>query len=134
MGTENFVRTCLLHNLRYTLLKYSNANINVFDFSFFMKNQQEFISLFCEKFNLKKPNKIEVIGNVNPKASWLTKNKYWDKNSEEKIRDYLVRQVGLPEELKMELFLHEMISKKRFAVLDNSTFREIGLGRSKYLN
>ena len=75
-----------------------------------------------------------MIGNVNPKASWLTKNKYWDKNIEEKIRDYLVRQVRLPEELKMELFFHEMISKKRFAVLDNSTFREIGLGRSKYLN
>ena len=34
---QNFVRTCLLHNLRYTLLKYSNTNINVFDFSFFMK-------------------------------------------------------------------------------------------------
>ena len=108
--------------------------IHVFDFSYFVKNQEEFISLFCEKFDLKKPNKIEVIGNVNPKASWLTKNKYWDMNIEGKIRDYLVRQLELSEELKMELVLHKMISKKRIAMLDNSTFRQIGLERSKLLN
>ena len=131
---RNFIRTCLLHNLRYSFLKHTNAQIHVFDFSYFVKNQEDFISLFCEKFDLKKPNKIEVIGNANPKASWLTKNKYWDKNIEEKIRDYLVRQVESSQDLKIELFAHEIVSKKRIAILDNSTFRQIGQERSKYLN
>lgn len=130
----NFVRTCLLHNLRYSLLKHTNAEICIFDFSYFMNNQEEFISLFCEKFDIKKPNKIEVVGNVNPKASWLKKNKYWDKNIEKKLRNYLLRHLEFSEELKLEISLHEMISKTRFAMLDSSTFRSITLEKSKYLN
>ena len=131
---SKFVRTCLVHNLRYTFLKHTNAQINVFDFSYFVKNQKEFINLFCERFDIEKPNKIEVVGNVNPKASWLKKNKYWDENIEKKLRNYLLHQVEFSEELKMELLLYEMISKKRFAMLDSSTFKDNGLKRSKYLN
>ena len=99
-----------------------------------MNNQDEFISLFCEKFDIKKPNKIEVVGNVNPKASWLRKNKYWDMNIEKKLRNYLLRHLEFSEELKLEILLHEMISKTRFAILDRSTFKTITLEKSKYLN
>ena len=130
----NFIRTCLLHNLRYSLLKYTNAEIYVFDFSYFIKNQEEFIALFCEKFDIKKPNKIEVVGNVNPKASWLRKNKYWDKNIEKKLRHFLISHIEFSNELKTEILLHEMISKKRFAILDSSAFKDITLEKSKYLN
>ena len=93
-----------------------------------------FISLFFEMFDLKKSNKIEMIGNVNPKASWLRENKYWDMNIEKKLRNYLLRHLEFSEELKLEILLHEMISKTRFAILDRSTFKTITLEKSKYLN
>ena len=104
------------------------------NFSYFIKNQEEFITLFCEKFDIKKPNKIEVVGNVNPEASWLRKNKYWDKNIEKKMRHFLISQIEFAKELKTEILLHEMISKKRFAILDSLVFKDITLEKSKYLN
>ena len=67
---------------------------------------------------------MEVVGNVNPKASWLRKNKYWDKNIE-KIETFFNQSSG-SNELKTEILLHEMISK-RFAILDSSAFKDITL-------
>ena len=121
---ENFLRTCVVHNLRYSFLKHTNAQIHVFDFAYFIRNQKEFVSLFCEKFDINEPRKIEAIGNVNPKASWLKKNKFWDKNIEKILRNYLVSQVKLSQELRMEMLLHEIISEKKYAILDKSTFTE----------
>ena len=131
---ENFVRTCIIHNIRHSILKHPNTEVYFFDFEYFIRNQKEFLDLFCEKFYLTHPKRIQEVDNDNSKASWLGKNPHWDKNIERKIRDYLLHQVSMSEELSMELSLYDKISKKRFAVLDNSTFAQVPYSNSKYLN
>lgn len=127
---HNFWRSCVIHNIRYCLVKNIDAKIYLFDFSYFMKNQEEFIDLMCDKLDIKKPNRILSVGNINPKSSWLQKNKYWSKELEEGMRDYLFTHMQRYEDLKLELSVANSIQSKKFAVIDKTTFPDLDNERS----